>query len=56
MQSDGADVVIVGAGVIGCATAYFLSKEGMKVVVVEQERLKLVVRPSGSISDLEMTE
>ena len=29
---------------------------GEEVVVVEQERLKLVVRPSGSISDLEMTE
>ena len=39
MQSDGADVVIVGAGVIGCATAYFLSKEGMKVVVVEQDSI-----------------
>ncbi len=33
------DVIIVGAGVIGCAIAYFLSKEGMKVVVVEQDSL-----------------
>jgi len=39
MQTDGADVVIVGAGVIGCAIAYFLSKEGMKVVVVEQDSI-----------------
>ena len=39
MQTDGADVIIVGAGVIGCAIAYFLSKEGMKVVVVEKDGL-----------------
>ena len=39
MQTDGADVIIVGAGVIGCAIAYFLSKEGMKLVVVEQDSL-----------------
>ncbi len=39
MQTDGADVIIVGAGVIGCAIAYFLSKEGLKVVVVEQDSL-----------------
>lgn len=39
MQTDGADVIIVGAGVIGCAIAYFLSKEGMKVVVVEKDSL-----------------
>lgn len=30
-------VVVVGAGVIGCATAYFLSKEGVRVTVLEQE-------------------
>lgn len=39
MQTDGADIIIVGAGVIGCAIAYFLSKEGMKVVVVEKDGL-----------------
>ena len=27
------DVVIVGGGIIGTATAYFLSKEGRKVTV-----------------------
>ena len=31
------DVVIVGAGVMGCATAYYLSKEGYRVVVLEKE-------------------
>ncbi|RLC61293.1 MAG: hypothetical protein DRI01_08755 [Chloroflexi bacterium] len=39
MQKDVADVVIAGGGVIGCAIAYFLSKEGMKVVVVEQDSI-----------------
>lgn len=34
-----ADVVIVGAGAIGCAMAYSLSKEGMRVVVVEKDSL-----------------
>ena len=27
------DVVIVGGGIIGAATAYFLSKEGRKVMI-----------------------
>jgi len=38
-KTDIADVVIVGAGVIGCAIAYFLSKEGVKVIVVEQDSI-----------------
>ena len=29
------DVVVVGGGIIGAATAYFLSKEGRKVKVIE---------------------
>ena len=31
------DVVIVGGGIIGVATAYFLSKEGRKVKVIERD-------------------
>ena len=31
-----ADVVIVGGGVIGCATAYHQSRSGRKVALVEQ--------------------
>lgn len=33
------DVVVVGAGVMGCATAYWLSKAGCTVTVIEQEGL-----------------
>ena len=32
-----ADVLIVGAGVIGCLTAYYLAKAGIKVIVVEAD-------------------
>ena len=31
------DVVVVGGGIIGVATAYFLSKEGRKVKVIERD-------------------
>ena len=31
------EVVIVGAGVVGCATAYYLAREGVKVTVVERD-------------------
>ena len=31
------DVVVVGGGIIGTATAYFLSKEGRKVRVIERD-------------------
>ena len=31
------DVVIVGGGIIGTATAYFMSKEGRKVKVIERD-------------------
>ena len=34
-----ADVVVVGAGIVGCATAYFLARRGMRVVVVERGRV-----------------
>ena len=32
-----ADVVIVGAGIIGCATAYYLAKKGSSVIVLEAD-------------------
>ena len=31
------EVVIVGAGVVGCATAYFLARQGIQVTVIEKE-------------------
>jgi glycine oxidase len=33
------DVVIIGAGVIGCSIAYYLSKVGVQVTVVEREQI-----------------
>lgn len=33
------DVVVVGAGVMGCGTAYWLSKAGYHVLVLEQEAI-----------------
>jgi glycine/D-amino acid oxidase-like deaminating enzyme len=33
------DVIVVGAGVMGCGTAYWLSKAGCKVLVLEHEAI-----------------
>lgn len=32
-----ADVIIMGAGIIGCAIAYYLTKQGSKVIVIEKK-------------------
>ena len=34
-----ADVVIIGSGAIGNSTAFYLSKEGLKVVVLDREQI-----------------
>ena len=34
------DIVIIGGGIIGAAAAYFLSKEGRKVKVIERDPTK----------------
>lgn len=34
-----ADVVIVGAGIVGCATAYYLAKRGVSAVVLEKDEI-----------------
>ncbi len=39
MVSIKTDVTIIGAGAIGCAVAYFLSKEGIKTIVVEKDSI-----------------
>lgn len=36
---NGIDIAVLGAGVAGCATAYFLAKEGASVAVVEREAI-----------------
>ena len=33
------DVVVIGAGVVGCSVAYYLSREGIKVTLLEQESI-----------------
>lgn len=35
MMSNCADVVVIGGGIIGCATAYYLAKQGSSVIVLE---------------------
>ena len=37
MTNHGRDVVIIGGGIVGLATAYFLGKAGIKTVVVEKD-------------------
>lgn len=37
MPSKTADVVVMGGGIIGCAVAYYLSKAGLKVTVLERQ-------------------
>ncbi len=37
MSEKTADVIIVGAGVIGCAAAYYLEKKGYNVLVLEKD-------------------
>lgn len=34
-----ADVIVIGGGVMGCSTAYQLSKEGLSVIVLEKDEL-----------------
>lgn len=38
-MKDKADVVIVGAGVMGCAIAYYLAKAGLDVLVLEKDSI-----------------
>jgi glycine/D-amino acid oxidase-like deaminating enzyme len=33
------DVVVIGAGIVGCATAAFLAERGASVLVVEREAI-----------------
>lgn len=37
-MSRGADVVVVGGGVIGCAVAYYVARRGMRVTLIDQPK------------------
>lgn len=39
MKNTTADVIIIGGGIIGCATGYYLSKKGLKVYLFEKDYL-----------------
>ncbi len=34
-----ADVVIAGAGIMGCAAAYYLARRGLSVAVLDKSRI-----------------
>ena len=34
-----ADVIIIGSGIIGCSTAYYLAQKGKSVIVLEKEKI-----------------
>ena len=36
-MAEKAEVVIVGGGILGCATAYFLARKGVKATIIEKE-------------------
>src|SRR5436189_3792123 len=38
-MAGGADVIVVGGGVVGCAAAYELSRRGAKVTLLERSEL-----------------
>ena len=40
MEKRSASVIIIGGGIVACATAYNLAKRGMKDVLVLEKRLQ----------------
>ena len=38
-MAEKSDVVVIGAGVVGCSIAYYLAREGIKVALVERESI-----------------
>lgn len=40
-MSKASDVIVIGAGVVGCAAAYYLAKRGVKVTVLERREVGL---------------
>ena len=39
MKNERCDIVIVGAGAVGCAAAYLLSQAGLQVTILEQDSI-----------------
>ena len=39
MSSQGNKVVVIGGGIQGCATAFFLAKRGQNVTLIEKDRI-----------------
>ena len=37
MTTRNSEVIVIGGGVAGCSTAFFLAQEGVKCTIVEQE-------------------
>ena len=37
MATSGSDVVIIGGGIVGISTAYYLAKAGIRSVIVERD-------------------
>ena len=33
------DIVIIGGGIVGCSAAYYASKEGKKVLLIEKDSI-----------------
>ena len=38
-MTESADVVVIGAGVVGCSVAYYLAREGINVTLLEREAI-----------------
>ncbi len=38
-MTDTFDVIVVGGGLLGCATAWMLSREGVRVLLVERDQI-----------------
>ena len=38
-MANGPNIAVVGAGVVGCSIAYYLSKAGCKVILFEKESI-----------------
>lgn len=39
MTSRTADAVVIGGGIVGCATAYYMAKRGARVILLEKEEI-----------------